>query len=124
MKKLIILAMLISACNFVSAQDRGTFQHWEFDYTARELLKDCEQKDDKCLFFIRTVAQASFWFDKCIPNRTSIMEIGDVMRTFIDQNPKYTDSAATGDLLTTMHMKWKCRNRERGSPMKNRKREI
>ena len=116
--------MLISACNFVSAQDRGIFQDWEFDYTARELLKDCEQKDDKCLFFIRTVAQASFWFDKCIPNRTSIMEIGDVMRTFIDQNPKYTDSAATGDLLTTMHMKWKCRNRERGSPMKNRQREI
>ena len=25
MKELIILAMLISACNFVSAQDRGTF---------------------------------------------------------------------------------------------------
>ncbi len=109
MKKLIIVAMLTSVYNFAAAQDRGTFQHWQFDYTGREWLKDCEQKSDQCLFFIRTVAQASFWFDRCIPDGVNITEIGDVMRTFIDKNFKYIDSPATGVLLTAMHLKWKCK---------------
>src|SRR5262249_54520187 len=109
MKKLIVVAMLTSVYNFAAAQDRGAFQHWQFDYTGREWLKDCEQKSDQCLFFIRTVAQASFWFDKCIPDGTSMMEIADVMRTYIDKNLKYIDSPATSTLLTAMHVKWKCK---------------
>jgi hypothetical protein len=104
------IAILTSTCNFVDAQDRGTFQSWDAEYTAREWLIDCGQKNDKCYFFTRTIAQASFWFDKCIPNGTSIAKIADVTMTFIKQNPQYVDAPASNVLLTAMHMYWKCRD--------------
>jgi hypothetical protein len=97
-----------TACNFANAQDRGIVQNWNSDYTAREWLVDCDQKRDQCYFFTRTVAQASFWFDKCIPDGTSIAEIAGVMMTFIERNPQYVDSPATNVLLTALHERWKC----------------
>jgi hypothetical protein len=105
---LVVTSMLTSACNFASAQDRGIFQRWAEDYTAREWLADCAEKREKCYFFTRTIAQASFWFDKCIPNDTSLTEIAGVMMTFIKQNPQYVDGPASNVLLTAMHMRWKC----------------
>jgi hypothetical protein len=55
------------------------------------------------------VAQASFWFDKCIPTDTSLTEILDITLMFVKQNPQYADSAANNVLLTAIHQKWKCR---------------
>jgi hypothetical protein len=110
MKKLIIVAILTSACNLAGAQDRGTFQYWENEYTARELLNDCNVRGaERCLFFIRSVAQASFWFDKCIPTGTSLTEIGDITQRFVKENPQYADNVATNVLLTAIHQRWKCR---------------
>lgn len=110
MKKLALVAMLASVMSFPgSADDRGVWQNWDADYSAREWLNDCGQKSGKCDFFIRTVAQASFWFDKCIPNGTSLTEIAGVLETFMKQNPQYVDSTATNLLLTAMHIKWKCK---------------
>ena len=108
MKKGLVIAVLTTACNFANAQDRGIVQNWNSDYTAREWLVDCDQKRDQCYFFTRTVAQASFWFDKCIPDGTSIAEIAGVMMTFIERNPQYVDSPATNVLLTALHERWKC----------------
>jgi hypothetical protein len=108
MKKGLIIAVLTTACNFANAQDRGIVQNWNSDYTAREWLVDCDQKRDQCYFFTRTVAQASFWFDKCIPDGTSIAEIAGVMMTFIERNPQNVDSPATNVLLTALHERWKC----------------
>jgi hypothetical protein len=112
MKKLIIPILTI-VCNFANAQDRGVTQSLDATYTAREWLTDCRQKRDQCYFFTRTIAQASFWFDKCIPNGTSIAEIAGVARTFIEQNPEWAGSTATNVLLTAMHMHWKCRDQQR-----------
>jgi len=113
MKKFIIAiaaALLITADNFADAQDRGAWQHWENEYSARELLDDCNKRGaERCLFFIRSVAQASFWFDKCIPTETSLGEILDVTLMFVKQNPQYADNVATNVLLTAIHMKWKCK---------------
>jgi hypothetical protein len=109
MKKLIIAALLTSACTFADAQDRGAWQHWENEYSARELLDDCNTGAERCLFFIRSVAQASFWFDKCIPTETSLREILDITLTFVKQNPQYADNVATNVLLTAIHQKWKCK---------------
>jgi hypothetical protein len=110
MKKLLMVAMLTCACNFANAQDSGAWQHWENDYSARDLLDDCNRRGaDRCLFFIRSVAQASFWFDKCIPTGTSLAEILDITLEFVKQNPKYADAAATNVLLTAIHQKWKCK---------------
>ena len=108
MKKGLVIAVLTTACNFANAQDRGIVQNWNSDYTAREWLVDCDQKRDQCYFFTRTVAQSSFWFDKCIPDGTSIAEIAGVMMTFIERNPQYVDSPATNVLLTALHERWKC----------------
>jgi len=104
---LIIIVFAGTVCP-ASAKDRGNFQEWASDYTAREWLADCEYKKDSCYFFTRRVAQASFWFDKCIPDRTSIAEIAGVMATFIEKNSKYLNSPATNVLLEAMHEHWKC----------------
>ena len=93
MKKGLVIVIFTSACSFANAQDRGVVQNWDSDYTAREWLVDCRQKSDKCDFFTRTIAQASFWFDKCIPDFTSIAEITGVMTTFIEKNAQYDDDA-------------------------------
>jgi hypothetical protein len=66
------MAMLACAFNYSSAQDRGMFQSWEVDYTANELVKDCEQKSDKCYFFIRTLAQR-FAPPQCFIGGRSVM---------------------------------------------------
>jgi len=108
-KLIIVVVLLASACNFANAQDRGAWQHWENEYSARELLEDCNRGAERCLFFIRSVAQASFWFDKCVPTETSLGEILDVTLLFVKQNPQYVDSGATNVLLTAIHQKWKCR---------------
>jgi hypothetical protein len=111
MKKALVVAILTSAFNFANAQDRGTVQDWDSEYTAREWLVDCNnKKSDRCYFFTRTIAQPSFWFGKCIPEGTSLVEIAGVMMTFIEKNPQYVDSPATNVLLTAMHERWKCRN--------------
>jgi hypothetical protein len=88
MKKLLVVAILTSAFNFANAQDRGTVQDWDLEYTAREWFVDCNNKKngDRCYFFIRTIAQASFWFDKCIREGTSLVEIAGVMMTFLEKN--------------------------------------
>jgi len=109
MKKLIIVVLLTSACAVADAQDRGAWQHWENEYSARELLDDCNRGAERCRFFIRSVAQASFWFDKCIPTDTSLTEILDVTLMFVKQNPQYANSGASNVLLTAIHMKWKCK---------------
>jgi len=91
-------ALITSFSHFAVAQDRGDSQYWESDYLAQELFEDCGYLDRKaknmsqCLTFIRSVAQASFWFDKCIPTDTSIGEIADVMIKFVEQNPQYADA--------------------------------
>jgi len=103
------MAILTIVCNFAAAQDRGAWQHWENDYSARELLDDCNRGAERCLFFIRTAAQASFWFDKCIPTETSLGEILEVTLMFVKQNPQYADSVANNVLLTASRQKWKCR---------------
>jgi hypothetical protein len=48
--------VVLSAAN---GNDRGAYQRWENDYTARELLADCSQGATvhRCTFFIQTVAQ-------------------------------------------------------------------
>jgi hypothetical protein len=56
---LLMIIMFTNTCGLASAQDRGTFQESDSDYTAREWLVDCEQKNDKCFFFTRTITQAS-----------------------------------------------------------------
>jgi hypothetical protein len=68
----------------------------------------CDAKTDKCRVFIRTVAQASYWHDKCIPYMTSLTEVVGVMLTFLEQNPQYVNEPATNVLLTAIHMKWPC----------------
>ena len=110
MKKGLFIVILVSACSFANAQDRGVVQNWDSEYSARQWLEDCRQKSDKCYAFTRTIAQASFWFDKCIPDFTSIAEISGVMMSFIEKNPQYVDSPASNILLTAMHERWKCRN--------------
>ena len=110
MKKGLVIVIFASACSFANAQDRGTVQNWDPEYTAREWFADCRQKNDRCYFFTRTIAQASFWFDKCIPDLTSIEEISGVMASFIEKNPQYEGSTASNVLLTAMHERWKCRN--------------
>jgi hypothetical protein len=107
---IIAMAILTIVCNFAAAQDRGAWQHWENEYSACELLEDCNRRGaERCLFFIRSVAQASFWFDKYIPTETSLGEILDITLMFVKQNPQYADSVATNVLLTAIHQKWKCR---------------
>jgi hypothetical protein len=114
MRKVLVLAVFTAACNLANAQDRGTVQKWDSDYSAREWLADCHNKRDQCYFFTRTVAQASFWFDKCVPDGTSLTEIAGVMMTFIERNPELTlDSPATKVLLTAMNERWKCRRGEK-----------
>ena len=108
LKKGLVIAVLTTAGNFANAQDRGIVQNWNSDYTTREWLVDCDQKRDQCYFFTRTVAQASFWFDKCIPDGTSIAEIAGVTTTYIERNPQYVDSPATNVLLAALHEHWKC----------------
>jgi hypothetical protein len=95
-------------------QNRSETQYWDADHTVRELADDCgcygRARDvNKCLFFIRTVAQSSFWFDKCIPFGTSLTEISDLTLKFVEENRQYTNAAATNIVLAAMHMKWKCR---------------
>jgi hypothetical protein len=114
MRRGLAIAVFTVACNLANAQDRSTAQNWDSDYTAREWLADCHNKRDQCYFFTRTVAQASFWFDKCIPDSTSLTEIAGVMRTLIEQNPELTlDSPATNVLLTAISERWKCRKVEK-----------
>jgi len=104
-----IAALLTSGCTFADAQDRGAWQHWENEYSARQLLDDCTRGAERCMFFIRSVAQASFWFDKCIPTDTSLAEILDTTLLFVKQNPHCADDVATNVLLTAIHQKWKCK---------------
>ena len=77
-KAITITAAITVTANAANANDRGDYQQWQGNYTVQELLADCSQKStaDRCMFFIQTVAQASFWFDKCIPNGTSLIDIG------------------------------------------------
>jgi hypothetical protein len=106
----VMTAAIIVVASAANAEDRGVDQWWDSNYTARELLADCTQKAtvERCIFFIQTVAQASFWFDKCIPRGTTLTEIGDITRAFVEKNAKYADSPATNVLLTAIHEKWKC----------------
>jgi hypothetical protein len=83
-------------------------QSWNSHYTAREWLQDCAIGVDKCQFFILTVAQASYWFDKCIPSMTRLTEIEAVMGTFLEQNRQYVDLPATIVLLNAIRERWSC----------------
>jgi hypothetical protein len=111
-KAIMIAAAIIVAANAANANDRGDYQQWQNHYTVQTLLADCSQKStaDRCMFFILAVAQASFWFDKCIPNETSLIDILEITRTFVRDNAALTtDAPATNVLLTAIHTKWKCR---------------
>jgi hypothetical protein len=104
-----VAAMLLMAAPVI-AQYRLEGQPWDKDYTAREWLQDCHAQIDRCRFFIRTVAQASYWYDKCIPYMTSLTEVEGVMLTFLEQHRQYVDDPATNILLTAITMKW-CKTR-------------
>ena len=67
------------------------------------------KKAESAIFLFAPSLRASFWFDKCIPNGTSLTEIAGVLEAFMKQNPQYVDSTATNLLLTAMHIKWKCK---------------
>jgi hypothetical protein len=99
------VALMVAAAP-VNAQHRLEGQSWDKDYTAGEWLQDCDAKTDKCRAFIRTVAQASYWYDKCIPYMTNLTEVVGVMLTFLEQNPQYVNEPATNVLLTAITMKW------------------
>src|SRR5215470_2637210 len=102
-------AMLVVATPMDAQRANPEGQSWDRDYTAREWLKDCTNRADKCRFFILTVAQASYWLDKCIPPMTSLTEVEDVMRAFIAQNPHYVDHAANNVQLSAIHSRWSCK---------------
>jgi len=104
-------AMLVVATPMDAQLANPEGQSWDSDYTAREWLKDCTNRANKCRFFILTVAQASYWCEKCIPSMTSLTEVEEVMRAFIAQNPQYVDGAATNVLLTAIHSRWPCKSR-------------
>jgi len=104
-------AMLVAATPVNAQRANPEGQSWDSDYTAREWLKDCTNRANKCRFFILTVAQASYWCEKCIPSMTSLTEVEEVMRAFIAQNPQYVDGAATNVLLTAIHSRWPCKSR-------------
>jgi hypothetical protein len=110
-KAIMIAAAIIVAANAANADDRGNYQLWQRHYTTPELLADCGRKPtaDRCMFFIQAVAQASFWFDKCIPNETSLIDIREITLKFIQDNALLvSDAPATNVLLTAIHTKWKC----------------
>ena len=114
MKRMIAIcaaAMLVAATPVYAQRANPEGQSWDSDYTAREWLKDCTNRANKCRFFILTVAQASYWCEKCIPSMTSLTEVEEVMRAFIAQNPQYVDGAATNVLLTAIHSRWPCKSR-------------
>jgi hypothetical protein len=94
-----------------NANDRGVYQEWDERYTARELLADCAGGVfmERCLFFVQTIGQAKFWFDKCIPTNTDLSEIIDVTRAFVRDTPYAADAAATNVVLTALSLKWKCK---------------
>jgi hypothetical protein len=108
---MITTAIILTANAAANANDRGDYQLWQNHYTVQTLLADCSQKStaDRCMLFILAVAQASFWFDKCIPNETSLIDILEITRTFVRDNAALTsDAVATNVLLTAIHTKWKC----------------
>jgi hypothetical protein len=83
MKRMIAIcaaAMLVAATPVNAQRANPEGQSWDSDYTAREWLKDCTNRANKCRFFILTVAQASYWCEKCIPSMTSLTEVEEVMR--------------------------------------------
>ena len=108
MKRIIAIcaAALVVAAAPVNAQTRLEGQSWDKDYTAGEWLRDCRAKIDRCRFFIRTVAQASYWYDKCIPYMTSLTEVEGVMLTFLEKNRQYGNDPATNVFLTAITTKW------------------
>jgi hypothetical protein len=108
MKRIIAIcavAVVVAAAT-VNAQSRMEGQSWDKDYTAGEWVQDCHAKIDRCRFFIRTVAQASYWYDKCIPYMTSLTEVEGVMLTFLEQDRQYVNEPATNILLTAITTKW------------------
>lgn len=108
---IVTTAAIILSPTASNANDRGDYQQWQNHYSVQTLLADCSQKSttDRCMFFIQAVAQASFWFDKCIPNETSLTDILEITRTFARENAALTsDAVATNVLLTAIHSKWKC----------------
>jgi len=114
MKRMIAIcaaAMLVAATSVNAQRANPEGQPWDSDYTAREWLKDCTNRADKCRFFILTVAQPSYWCEKCIPPMTSLTEVEEVMRAFIAQNPQSMGGGATNVLLTTIHSRWPCKSR-------------
>src|SRR5262249_16828649 len=114
MKRMIAIcaaAMLVAATPVNAQRVNPEGQPWDSDYTAREWLKDCTNRADKCRFFILTVAQASYSCKKSIPPMTSLSEVEEVMRAFIAQNPQSVDAGATNALLTAIHSRWPCKSR-------------
>jgi hypothetical protein len=44
MKRIMMTAAIIVVASAADANDRGDYQWWESEYTARELLDHCSQK--------------------------------------------------------------------------------